>query len=117
MWALGNIAGDSARCRDFVLQKGIMTPLLQNLVMESSRTSMLRSATWTLSNLCRGKPEPPFELVKPALPTLSRLIYSTDSQVLTDACWALSYLSYGSNDVIQAVIDSGVCKRVVELLA
>jgi len=115
VWALGNIAGDSPQCRDFVLQHGAMGPLLQNL-MESSKLSMLRNATWTLSNFCRGKPQPPFELVCPALPTLARLIYSTDEEVLTDACWALSYLSDGSNDKIQAVIEAGVCRRMVELL-
>lgn len=52
----------------------------------------------------------------PALPILRQLINSTDEEVLTDACWALSYLSDGSNDKIQAVIDAGVCPRLVELL-
>jgi hypothetical protein len=115
VWAIGNIAGDSPQCRDFVLQNGVMGPLLQNL-MESTKISMLRNATWTLSNLCRGKPQPPFDWVKPALPTLARLIFSADEEVLTDACWALSYLSDGSNDKIQAVIEAGVCRRLVELL-
>ncbi len=55
-------------------------------------------------------------MVRPALSTLCRLIYSTDEHIVTDACWALSYLSDGTNDRIQAVIDSGVCQRVVELL-
>jgi hypothetical protein len=54
--------------------------------------------------------------VSPALPTLAQLILSTDEDVLTDACWALSYLSDGTNDKIQAVIDANVCRRLVELL-
>lgn len=29
VWALGNIAGDSAECRDHVLDCGILPPLLQ----------------------------------------------------------------------------------------
>jgi hypothetical protein len=41
----------------------------------------------------RGKPQPPFDLVQPALQRLAQLIYSKDDEVLTDACWALSYLS------------------------
>ena len=101
-----------------------------------------------------GKPQPNFDLVRPALPTLAQLIYSPDDDVLTDACWALSvgrvftgshrdmpyytptvpsetlaahtptpiphhqpqYLSDGPNEKIQAVIEAGVCRRLVELL-
>ncbi|KAL6532544.1 hypothetical protein OROGR_014514 [Orobanche gracilis] len=115
VWALGNIAGDSPKCRDLVLGYGALIPLLGQL-NENAKLSMLRNATWTLSNFCRGKPQPPFEQVRPTLPALQRLIYSNDEEVLTDACWALSYLSDGTNDKIQAVIESGVCQRLVELL-
>jgi importin subunit alpha-6/7 len=115
VWALGNIAGDSPPCRDLVLQAGAMQPLL-NQLNQNSKVSMLRNATWTLSNFCRGKPQPDFELVRPSLPTLSNLVFSPDEEVLTDACWALSYLSDGPNEKIQAVIESGICRRLVELL-
>nr|GMD10691.1 importin subunit alpha-4 [Ipomoea batatas] len=116
VWALGNVAGDSPTCRDLVLGHGALLPLLAQL-NEHSKLSMLRNATWTLSNFCRGKPPAPFEqVVKAALPVLRQLIHMNDEEVLTDACWALSYLSDGPNDKIQAVIESGVCPRLVELL-
>ncbi|KAJ2421492.1 Importin subunit alpha-1 [Coemansia sp. RSA 2524] len=116
VWALGNIAGDSPKCRDFVLAEGALQPLLR-LLGENHKLSMLRNATWTLSNFCRGKnPQPQWESIAAALPVLSKLIYSVDDEMLTDACWAISYLSDGSNDKIQAVIESGVCRRLVELL-
>lgn len=54
--------------------------------------------------------------VKPALPALAHLVHSNDEEVLTDACWALSYLSDGTNDKIQAVIEAGVCPRLVGFL-
>ncbi|GJR29605.1 importin subunit alpha-2 [Tanacetum coccineum] len=115
VWALGNVAGDSPKCRDLVLGQGALIPLLAQL-NEHAKLSMLRNATWTLSNFCRGKPQPSFDQTRPALPALQQLIHSNDEEVLTDACWALSYLSDGTNDKIQAVIEANVCPRLVELL-
>ena len=115
VWALGNIAGDSPPCRDLVLEAGAMDPLLVQL-QSNSKLSMLRNATWTLSNFCRGEPQPNFDMVKPSLSTLANLIMNPDEKVLTGACWALSYLSDGPNEKIQAVIESLVCRRLVELL-
>lgn len=52
----------------------------------------------------------------PALPVLAKLIYSQDEEVLIDACWAISYMSDGPEDRIQVIVESGVCRRLVELL-
>lgn len=115
VWALANIAGDSPNCRDHVLSGGALVPLLARLDGQPELT-LMRSIAWTLSNLYRWKPLPPFEQVKPALPALRRLIKSEDEEVLIDTCWALSFICDGSNHNIQSVLDAGFCPRLVELL-
>mmetsp|Transcript_2217 Transcript_2217/g.5117 ORF Transcript_2217/g.5117 Transcript_2217/m.5117 type:complete len:542 (+) Transcript_2217:233-1858(+) len=116
VWALGNIAGDGHECRKQVLDCNALPALLAQ-INNTAKLSMLRNATWTLSNFCRGRPAPNFETVRPALKTLALLVYHEDVDVLTDACWALSYLSDGPNETnIQAVIESGVVPRCIELL-
>uniref|UniRef100_A0A669DUV4 Importin subunit alpha n=1 Tax=Oreochromis niloticus TaxID=8128 RepID=A0A669DUV4_ORENI len=110
VWALGNIAGDSTECRDFVIDCNILPSLVQ-LLAKQNRLTMMRNAVWALSNLYKR-----ITMVSPCLSVLSWLLFVNDTDILADACWALSYLSDGPNDKIQAVIDSGVCRRLVELL-
>jgi hypothetical protein len=117
IWALGNIAGDMVSYRDMVLQTGAMPLLLQQLANpQDNKLSVIRNGTWTLSNFCRGKPAPPLQVVQPALQVLAQLIKMTDEDVIVDACWALSYISDGTHEKIEAIVASGVCPRLVELL-
>jgi len=116
IWALGNIAGDSSKFRNAVLAAGAL-PAVLNEIANTTKMSLLRNATWTLSNFCRGKPAPEFGLVLPALPTLAYLVnHIKDEEVLVDAAWAISYLSDGKNARVEAVIQSGVVPRLVQLL-
>lgn len=115
-WALGNIAGDGGQLRDLCLQYGVLAPLLQILQPHAAKLSLCRNATWTVSNLCRGKnPQPNFDSVRHAIPTLATLVRAQDDEIVTDAVWALSYLTDGPNENIQVVVDSGVVGRLVEL--
>eukprot|EP00967_Tisochrysis_lutea_P117263 scaffold189505_cov29-Tisochrysis_lutea.AAC.3 len=168
MWALGNIAGDSPRCRDLVLSYGLVPPLItqcEALVLDAQREAaaaeaagvppkgtggsaganaaatatgpgaggsvvgssfahatagppptMQRNATWLLSNLCRGRPPPRWELIAPALPVLVQLLHvRTDDEVLTDTCWALSYVSEPP-ERIAPVVEAGAVGPLVALL-
>lgn len=63
-WALGNIAGDCAELRDAVLHAGAMPVVLEVLRPEHAKLSAVKTATWTMSNLCRGKPPPAFKDVR-----------------------------------------------------
>jgi len=115
-WALGNIAGDSVAYRNYTLDSNIVAPLVHILQVGSQKMSVIRNATWTISNLCRGKPTAKFEVIAPFAPVLGRLIHHHDLEVIIDATWALSYISDGTDSNIQAVIDSNVVPRLIQLL-
>jgi importin subunit alpha-6/7 len=111
--ALGSIAPTDYR--NVLVEAGA----LQELVLQVpgySKLSLLRSATWTLRALCKGKPRLCFEALRSALSVLAKLVLSSDEEVLIDSCSALADLPYGSDKTIQAVIESGICSRLVDLL-
>jgi len=93
-WALGNIAGDSPVLRDRLIASGALAPLLKVVEDPEATLDVIREGVYAISNLCRGRPLPPVDKVKSAIPTLCKAIQSqTELQVLTDASWALSYLT------------------------
>ena len=115
VWGLGNIAGDSVRTRNLVIAADVIPPLLRCFAPHS-KDSFIRIAVWTIKNLCRGEPPPAPAVVAPLLPMLSALITSTDSEVLAESLWALSYLSDGDEQRLQAVLEAVAISRVVALL-
>lgn len=114
-WCLGNVAGDGVALRDYALQCGALGPLLTN-VSQPASISLLRNCTWSLSNFCRGKPQPALSSIKQALPMLSAIISTcTDQDTVVDATWALSYISDGDNTRIQEVVALGLIPTLVKV--
>ncbi|XP_011176127.1 importin subunit alpha-3 [Solenopsis invicta] len=117
VWALGNIIGDGPVPRDYVINLGVVKPLL-TFIKPDIPITFLRNVTWVIVNLCRNKdPPPPVQTIKEILPALNMLIHHNDVNILVDTVWALSYLTDGGNQQIQMVIDSGVVPRLIPLLS
>ena len=77
----------------------------------------MRNASWTLSNLCRGRPAPPFSKIMRAISSLAKVLVENDVEdILIDVCWAFSYLSDGGDERIPFILQTGVLPRLVQLL-
>ena len=99
-----------------ILKLGGLDPLLY-IIDNSKNKNTIKHGTWAVSNLCRGRPLPDFDLVKKAIPTLSRVMQEeVDPEVLTDAAWAISYLSDGDENRIDMVIQTGIVPALVKHL-
>lgn len=117
IWGLGNIAGDCPMTRDTVLKSGALHKIAQVLDQAQKGTPFMRNCSWALSNLCRGKPTPQYELVKRAIPSLIKVITENDSEeIITDISWALSYLSDGAKENIDDFLNDDLLKKLIKLL-
>mgnify|MGYP002633017809 CR=1 FL=1 len=74
VWGLGNIAGDNIFARDQVMNTECMPHLCQLMVRSEPDHQMTRNCTWTVSNLCRGKPRPRNEVLLHAVGPLGEAL-------------------------------------------
>merc|ERR1711962_680078 len=82
VWALGNIIGDGPHLRDYVIQLGVVEPLL-SFISPDIPITFLRNVTWVVVNLCRNKdPPPPVQTIREILPALNMLVHHTDMNIL-----------------------------------
>lgn len=89
----GERGGDGATLRDYLLNMGAMQALiamLARLLQEAVPMSLIRNTAWTLSNMYRGKPSPPLQLVKPGPADAEGAADHTDDEVVVDTIWAVS---------------------------
>ena len=77
----------------------------------------MRNASWALSNLCRGRPQPDYHLVRRAIPTLIKVLVENDKEdIITDICWALSYLSDGAKERVNDLLNPALLIKIIQLL-
>lgn len=112
VWCIGNLAGDSVPMRDQLIN---LVPSLIELLGKLDR-ERCRNIVWTLSNLCKGKPLPERQVTDQILAVIPSLLNTLDEEIVSDSCWALSYISDGDSQRVQSILDLNLPKVLIELL-
>lgn len=108
------MAGDGPRIRNLVISAGAVDPIASFLDRSPPGSSFVRNASWTLSNMCRGRPAPDFEIIKRATFSLAKVLIENESEeIIGDVCWALSYVSDGGAAQIPTILSTNVLPRIV----
>jgi hypothetical protein len=118
VWALGNIASDSCFHRDIMLRSGGI-PNIIYAIKNMNDPFLIEHSAWSLSNMCRGQPLPPYEVIADGIPVLVELIAKRqikDKSIMADCCWAISYNTNSERDRIQLLLDFGLERQLVEFL-
>jgi len=112
--AVGNITCDLYPHRNNALSCGILD-VLGKVVQRGPRVGVLRSLGWTLTNLCKGTPPPPLNMLLPALGILGYLIKYHDEEVFVNAVQTLSYLTI-TQEGAQCIIESEFFTPLLRLM-
>ena len=116
IWAIGNIAGDSIKVRDKVIQAGALEKIIKYLTT-ADRDSLIKQCVWSISNFCRSKPAPEYDILKPCIDLVIGSLYKIDdNEFLVDACWILSYLTESYKKSIKKILDTNCLPKLLSFL-
>ena len=108
------MAGDGPRIRDLVINAGAVQPIADLLDRATPGSTFTRNASWTLSNLCRGRPSPDYRKVVRCVPSLAKVLIENDAEeIIGDICWAFSYISDGGQTQFPLILQTNVLPRIV----
>ena len=119
VWALGNIAGDSAQYRDAIIAAGTVNMLLTQLAVVVAPPSpyaqddsllFKKNAVWLMSNMCRTRDNIPTNLndVRACFPYLRECLTNDEEDICSDACWAFVFITDSQKENINVSLPRGL---------
>ena len=118
VWMLGNIGGENTVYRNLVISAGAL-PILGSILRNTKDISVIKNVYWTLSNLIRGTPKVPCEIIKDIFPSLINAICNyEDEELLMDCCWSLIFIiEDGIKEEHEALFTTPIIPRLIQLLS
>jgi importin subunit alpha-6/7 len=117
IWGLGNLAGDSIKIRNMLLDRGILPILIAIVEKADPESSFYAYGIWTISNMCRGRPAPKIQLVKFAIPLLIKsLETSKNEEIISDSAWTFPYLTEDSSLGVETIMEAGFMDCATKLI-
>jgi importin subunit alpha-6/7 len=114
IWAIGNIASNSAEERDLLLSLNALDLLIQCLDTLNTKKAEW-NLLWSISNICRKSPLPDISVISKAFPVFFKNLSIKMPFPLTDILWAItSYIS--SDSIKEYFISHDVIKLIVSYL-
>ncbi|CAG8537372.1 13865_t:CDS:10 [Acaulospora colombiana] len=107
-WVIGNIAVEDPECRNLLRANGVLSPLIK--LLDSQDVNLIQTACFALSNLARG-PNPKLEEFFSAGITqhlLRHLRTEEMSEVVSEVCWVLTYLTSCDDIYGQELLKEGL---------
>ncbi len=116
-FTLCNITIGANTSFDDILQKdlNIVSRLMEVVLVGNRSTIVRRAAIKTLGSIASGD-ERHTQSIIVTLPSLLWLLDYPDKGIRTDVCWALSNMTAGTKNQLQAVIDAAIFPKLFELI-
>ena len=83
--------------------------LLANIVISTNKKIVKKNGCWAISNLCRGDPKPPVQIIIPGFKAIAIILGSKiidDKEIISDCMWVLYYGTEESADLMNFLINT-----------
>ncbi len=119
MWVLSNISANTGEHRDLILHAGALpaiVTMVRSVAQNPQQLNLLRLGSWTLGNLCKGKPAPPFELICPIFSCFEYILeVADDADTIKNISWTLNELT-STHQCRKALIKTSCLSRLLNKL-
>ncbi|KAJ6238065.1 importin alpha [Anaeramoeba flamelloides] len=109
-------AGDKTEFRDMILENEGVINKLTSLIDKKEDINIIEYSIWLLSNLCKGLPHPPLEMIQPCIPLFGKYLKSNDENLIQLCTLGLSEVSDETEENIEAVLELDCISVLIEIL-